>query len=260
MRPILVGILFLFCTSLTASPSMEPSKVVDTITKMYLSSMAYIFKKQSLINGHEKDKSILFGQKFMSNVAKIYEKKFKTSFPNNDIYFLKVLKRVMIEVMEDNRTLIYDYDLDFKGFIPAIFAFQISDKFSSRGLGVKVKFTSRPKDIRNKMNAPDTWERKVIDNYIGKKYKSYKNYYDENSKYLDKAAYRLFTPVIMKPFCLNCHGVMEDNPLNIDKPKEQWTDIDVTGFKMENWTLDDFGGGVSVILLKEAFIKRNLSK
>ena len=64
--------------------------------------------------------------------------------------------------------------------------------------------------------------------------------------YLNKPAQRYFLPVKMQPFCLSCHGVPANNPLNAGKPEAQWSNIDRTGFPMENWTLKDFGGGISI--------------
>lgn len=61
--------------------------------------------------------------------------------------------------------------------------------------------------------------------------KSPRIYYDANATLNGKPAYRQFTPLPMKPYCLSCHGTMKDNPLNKGKSEEQWTDIDMTGFK-----------------------------
>ena len=56
----------------------------------------------------------------------------------------------------------------------------------------------------------------------------------------------------MKPYCLKCHGTMADNPLNEGKDRSQWTNIDMTGFEMENWKITDFGGGVSILMEKSS--------
>ena len=54
------------------------------------------------------------------------------------------------------------------------------------------------------------------------------------------------TKVELSPMCLQCHGSPENSPENSGIPEEQWTNIDRFGFEMENWTLTDFGGAVSV--------------
>ena len=68
-------------------------------------------------------------------------------------------------------------------------------------------------------------------------------------------SYRYFVPVPLQPFCLNCHGRQQDNPLNAGKEKYDWHDLDMTGFEMENWQLGDFAGGVSVTIYKKDFLQ-----
>jgi hypothetical protein len=221
----------------------QKSELIAQVAKTYQASMAYIFQNQPLINQQGADKSQLFGQAFILNVKNTYETKFNQAFPNQNSPIIKSLIQVMIEVMESNRTLLYDDDIAFKGFIPAIFAFQLSEKLSKKNLGVKIKFTSKPGQIRNQLNQPDFWE---IDAMNKVQKLNLESYFDDQASYLSKPAQRYFLPVKMQPFCLSCHGVSANNPLNTGKPEAQWSNIDRTGFPMENWTLKDFGGGISI--------------
>jgi hypothetical protein len=242
--------LLLSTLSVSALPSAkaEHSTTIRHLANMYQSSMAYIFKAQPQINRPQGDKSALFGQPFIDNVKLAYQAKFKQPFPAIDHPLKEMLLQVMIEVMEDNRTLLYDQDISYKGFIPAIFAFQLSEKLSTKGLGVKFKFTSSPNMIRNQLNLPDSWEELIID-----KVKMYQlsEYLDAQAIYQGKPATRYFVPVKVDKFCLNCHGSPQDNPLNSTKPQSQWSNVDVTGFVMENWKMGDFGGGVSVVIYEK---------
>lgn len=221
-------------------------KILGDVTKIYLSSMVYIFKNQPLINQKGGDKSDLFGEKFISNIKTTYQAKYNEPFPLEDHITKKMLIQAMIEVMDDNRELFNDPELGFKGIIPAIFAFQLGAKLSTKGIGLKIKFTRTKDSIRNKSNMPDAWEASVMQRIIQKP----EIYYDENALLNGKAAYRQFTPLPMAPYCLHCHGRPADNPLNYDKEPSQWTTIDITGFEMENWEIDDFGGGVSISIEK----------
>jgi hypothetical protein len=222
--------------------------VLGDITKIYMSSMVYIFKEQGLINQRGGNKEELFGTEFINNVRKTYKDKYVEPFPLIDHKIKKVLLQAMVEVMEDNHELINDDKLDFKGIIPAIFAFQLSAKLSTKGIGLKIKFTRTEGSIRNQLNRPDAWEIEVMKSIIKKP----QVYYDENALLKGKPAYRQFTPLPMAPYCLKCHGIPAQNPLNFNKNKNDWTDIDMTGFKMEGWTLADFGGGVSISIDKGA--------
>lgn len=221
-------------------------KIIGDVTKMYMASMTYIFKSQPLINQKGGDKSSLFGNDFIENVKQTYQSKHNEQFPQINHLSKKMLLQAMVEVMEDNRELFNDEELGFKGIIPAIFAFQLSAKLSTKGVGLKIKFTRTPDNIRNRLNIPDEWEISVMQKILEKP----RIYYDDKAVLNGKPAYRQFTPLPMKPYCLNCHGTPANNPLNSGKVKSEWTNIDMTGFEMENWTIDDFGGGVSISIEK----------
>lgn len=238
--------LLLFSLFASAT-SQTPAQVkIKEIAKVYSASMTYIFKKQTLINSQTGDKTELFGEQFVDNVKTTYLQKYNSdAFPDEDILAIKTLLEVMIEVMEDNKTLLLDEDIAFKGFIPAIFAFQISQRYSQKGIGIKVKFTNELARVRNKFNNPDDWETVAIDKL---KAQNLHEYYDDKALFHGKKASRYITPVPMSAMCLTCHGTPEDNPANYNQPKEQWTDIDKTGFKMERWHIDDFGGAISVTI------------
>ena len=208
--------------------------------------MEFIFKSQGLINQKGGDKSELFGQNLIKNIQKTYRQEFNQPFPNQSHFVKAILLQTMVEVLEDNRILLNDPDIGFKGLIPATFSSQLSRKLAIKGIGLNIKFTRFSHSIRNKANIPDQWEVAIME----KVQQQPRIYYDANATLNGKAVVRQFTPLPIKPYCLNCHGSMADNPLNKGKSKQQWTDIDMTGFKMENWKLGDFGGGVSISIDK----------
>lgn len=233
----------------TSAQDAETIVVVSELSKMYRASIKLIFNNQPLINQKGGDKSSLFGNKFIANVKQAYKKDFKEDFPKQNHILKKMMVEVMVEVMEDNRTLIYDDDITYKGFIPAIYAFQLSEKLSTKGLGVKIRITNLG-NIRNKLNLPDKWEVSAME-VIQKL--NLNIYFDDTSAFDGIPAYRLFVPLKLEAYCLACHGFPKDNPRNAKKDPAQWTNVDVTGFEMENWKLGDFGGGVSVTIFKRDF-------
>jgi hypothetical protein len=230
-----------------ANTDEEMKVVVGEVSKMYLASMVYIFKKQKNINANGVNKDDLFGNKFINNIKGVYKGKFKADWPVENHEAKKMLVQSMVEVMEDNRALLYDTKLGFKGFIPAIFAFQLAEKLTIKGVGIKIKFTRTKEGLRNRLNGPDDWEVDIMKKYAADP----RIYYDANGIVDDKAAYRQFTPLGMKQFCLGCHGTIEQNILNKGKDKSEWTKTDITGFPMEEWKLSDFGGGVSISIEKD---------
>jgi len=240
--------LLIFALLVASIPSFaddqKTKQVVDQISKMYISSMVFLFKQQWLINQKGGDKSELFSTKFINNIKAAYEEKYQEDFPKAEHKAQKMLLQAMIEVMEDNRPILTDADIGFKGVIPATFASQLGRKLAIKGMGLKIKFTRMKEGIRNKANIPDAWESAMIEKIIA----APKIYYDANAIVDGKTVYRHFTPLPMKSYCLNCHGTMADNPLNKGKDEAQWTNIDMTGFEMENWKITDFAGGVSILM------------
>jgi hypothetical protein len=237
--------IYLISFNLHANDAQMKSLIND-ITKMYMSSMVYVFKSQPIINDKNIDKKELLGKRFIDNIKQTYRTKYNEEFPKEDHFAKTLLLQAMVEVMDDNKALLYDDEIGFKGIIPATFAFQLSAKLSTKGVGLKIKFTRTDGQIRNKLNRPDSWESRVMQ----KMQKKPQIYYDENALLNGKAAIRQFTPLPMAHYCLACHGIPDNNPLNTGRKRSEWTNIDITGFEMENWTIDDFGGGVSISIEK----------
>jgi len=245
LRFSLIICFYFFCfQSIANEKNMKP--LINDITKMYMSSMVYIFINQPLINQKGGDKADLFGDRFIKNIKQTYLAKYSEAFPQDDHVAKHILIQAMIEVMNDNQALLYDDEIGFKGIIPATFASQLSAKLATKGVGLKIKFTRTEGSIRNKLNKPDKWEKAVMLKIIEKP----KIYYDEGAQLNGKPAIRQFTPLPMAQYCLACHGSAKHNPLNKNRKKSDWTNIDITGFEMENWTMDTFGGGVSISIEK----------
>ena len=246
-----LALVLVFYSGLAQADDLAMKRVIEDITNIFMSSMEYIFKNQGLINQKGGNKNELFGQSFITNIKQTYHLKYQQPFPEQNHRSKRMLLQAMVEVLEDNRILLNDAEIGFKGLIPATFAFQLSRKLSIKGIGLTIKFTRHTDSIRNKANVPDEWEIQMME----KIQQEPRIYYDSNATLNGKPAYRQFTPLPMKPYCLNCHGTMRNNPLNKGKERAQWSNIDMTGFVMENWTLKDFGGGVSISIEKSAISK-----
>jgi len=228
----------------------ETRILIEDLAGMFIAAKVVIFKNQPLINAKSGDKSVLFGEEYLAMVKETYRASFTKPFPANDHYFKDLLVKSMVEVMEENRTLLTDPDLGFKGLIPATYAHQLSHKFSTLNLGVKINFTAPKKVLRNPFNMPDEWEEKTIDKFKNDGWPKKKSYFDADALVNQKPAFRYMTPLYHGPICMRCHGLPEDNPANFDKPKNQWTHIDLSGFPMEGQKLGQVAGGVSISILK----------
>jgi len=251
MVKTLALLILLFNSSCFAQAS-NPESFISDISKIFTASMYHIFKNQAVINQKGGDKSSLFDEKFIEGLKQTYKQKHHKSFPEKSSRLQSLLLKTMVEVMEENRTLINDEDLGFKGFIPAIFAFQVSEKLSRKGIGIKIKFTNMIGSVRNPLNLPDAWEIRAMNKFKNSKLEPL---FDDTSLMNNIPSYRYFLPMKLDKFCLNCHGKPSDNPLNRDKDITEYTHIDMTGFPMENWTLASFAGGMSITIYKKDFME-----
>jgi len=251
MKKTLALLLFLFFNSCFAQVS-NPELFIRDISKIFTASMYHIFKNQTLINQKGGDKDSLFGDKFIEDIKRTYKQQHHHMFPDKSSRLQALLLKTVVEVMEENRTLINDDALEFKGLIPAIFAFQVSEKLSRKGVGIKIKFTNMIGSVRNPLNLPDAWETDAMNGFKESKLKPL---FDDTSLMNDLPSYRYFLPMKLDKFCLSCHGKPSDNPLNKGKATSEYTHIDMTGFVMENWTLASFAGGLSITIYKKDFLE-----
>lgn len=252
---ILIACIFSFSFNVigaAAEKKPSPEQFMTEVSDLFLASMYFVFKNQKLINQPAVDKSSLFGRPFLKGLRQAYEDKFNKKYSNRNSRLHTALLKAMIDVMEENRTLILDDDISFKGLIPATYAFQLSEKLSRKGIGVKIKFTNSANTVRNQLNLPDPWE---IDTMKKFQLLNVASYFDETSTLNNVPSYRYFIPLKLDRFCLDCHGATKQNPLNAGKDKSQWSNIDVTGFEMENWKMGDFAGGISMTIYKKDFLE-----
>jgi hypothetical protein len=140
------------------------------------------------------------------------------------------------EVMDEAQPLINDPDRDFKGFIPAIFAYRVADRFSQKvGDVAYLKLTAPAERIRHQTNLPDAWEDQVIKKKFQAPGWEKGRFVAEEAALNGKKAYRLLIPEYYVASCLGCHG----------EPKGA---KDITGGKKEGARLGELGGSISVAI------------
>jgi len=138
---------------------------------------------------------------------------------------LIVSKRVVAEAQaEINRK-----DVDFKGFIPAVFGARVAARFTDL-TGVRLKQTALAP--RNPSNAPDQFEKMVLQQFADPSYPREKVISETSTK---SRSLRLMFPLYTTRQCLNCHG----------EPKGE---LDKTGYPREGLRLGQNGGAISVVI------------
>ena len=129
-------------------------------------------------------------------------------------------------------------DVGLKGFLPAIFARLVTEKFGANTGGkATLKLTAPKKLVRNRANRPDKWEHNVIEKQFKSAGYPKGKHVTEDTTFKGKDAFRLILPEYYGKSCLGCHG----------KPKGE---RDITGGKKEGGVLGQLGGAISVVILK----------
>lgn len=142
----------------------------------------------------------------------------------------------MQEVMDHARPLINDPHRGFKGFLPAVFAYQVAERFNRKeGELAYVKLTAPAELVRHPPNAPDAWEDQMIKSKFQSPGWKKGEFIEEEAELNGRKAYRVLIPEYYEPSCLACHG----------EPKGA---IDITGGKKEGRKLGDLGGAISAAI------------
>ncbi|MCJ8273951.1 MAG: DUF3365 domain-containing protein [Psychrosphaera sp.] len=182
------------------------SDIANELTTIFRAARKVV----SVNQGHINDASI--GDKGLS--ADVVASKTKANFKEATGKALKIdtdAKKAMIravkDVMDANQDLINEPDIGLKGFLPAIFARQVANKFTSLMSGkMKIKLTAPKKYVRNRANRPDKWEANIIESLFKKTDYVKGKAFSENTKYKGKDVFRFILPEYYGKSCLSCHG------------------------------------------------------
>ncbi|MER8764504.1 DUF3365 domain-containing protein [Mesorhizobium sp. M0768] len=154
-----------------------------------------------------------------------------------DRRLLEVQIEAMREVVDEQQDNINRAGIAFKGFVPAVFARLMNDKFSAKaGNEARVRVTAPEQLVRNRKSLPDAWEAQIIEKVLVDPQRA-KGAYTDVTEADGRPAFRMLLPEYYTGSCLSCHG----------EPKGE---IDVTGYPKEGGKAGDLGGAISIVLFK----------
>jgi len=152
--------------------------------------------------------------------------------------YLALQRDAIIEVVDENRSVIDQPGVGFKGFVPAVFARLSNERFGEKAGGeARVKVTAPMSLVRNRRARPDGWEREVIESrFMASDWPRGERHVDTVP--LDgREAFRLMVPEYYGTGCLACHG----GPAG---------ELDITGYPKEGAEHDALGGAISIALFR----------
>ena len=150
----------ILCCLVMLMPEVSFAKSQDEIsqelTTLYRAARKVISDNQAHINKTDIGDKGLSGDVVSTMALENYA---KVTGDKLSLASLTTAQQAMIsavkEVMSENQDLINEKGVGFKGFLPAIFARQVGNKFNGKMLGkMKIKLTAPKKYVRNRATAP----------------------------------------------------------------------------------------------------------
>lgn len=200
-----------------------------------------VSNSQSLINDPSIADKGLTGEKFFEQVIENYLKKngqspLDESLTEHERSLTETQLQAMVQVIDENQEIINAEGLAFKGFIPAVFARLVNEKFGEQmAAEAAVKVTAPKELVRNRKARPDKWENQVIiEKFQDPAWVTGEAYF-ETTSVNGQDAFRMLIPEYYSESCLACHG----SPTG---------ETDVTGFPKEGGKVGDLAGAISITL------------
>ncbi len=238
-----IGPAVLIPTAGVRAATNSDEQTAMQLADLLRSARTVISRNQDVINNPDVGDKVLTGEKVLSDAVALYKEKtgedlsaLDASTPEGQLVHAQM--DAIRAVMDENQATINAKGVGFKGFIPAVFARLVNEKFAeSVGDQARVKVTAPENLVRNRKARPDTWETTVIDDEFKKpdwpKGQPFSQIVDVDGK----SAFRILVPEYYVPSCLACHG-------------EPAGEVDVTGYPKEGGKEGDLGAAISIILFK----------
>jgi hypothetical protein len=233
----------LFSTGqLRADTTASEDEIALALANMLRAGRTVIAAEQSVINDPGTDKG-LTGRRVRDEAIRIYREKTGTDpddiiahNPNGKLLAIQIDS--ITEVLDDHQSTINKAGVGFKGFVPAVFARLVNERFRDKiGSEADVKVTAPVDLVRNRKALPDAWEVEVITSQLSSgdwpKDKVFSQLAEKNGR----PAYRVLVPEYYSQNCLSCHG-------------EPAGEIDITGYPKEGGHLGQLGGVISISLFR----------
>lgn len=207
------------------------------------SARSVVAAEQAHINNAEIGDKGLTGDAVLARAAAGYLERTGTDLaaiaPGTvDARLMTAMSDAVRQVMDENAATINHQGVGFKGFVPAVFARLVNERFSANAREVaEIKVTAPPDLVRNRKARPDDWEARVISDHLLSPDWVAGAVYSELTQSGGRAAFRVMVPEYYGEGCLACHGM----PLG---------EVDITGYPKEGRLLGDLGGVISITIFK----------
>ncbi len=254
MRKILLGLLFILVLLPLSGRTVRAEEVSGVVIGEHLAML--LRAGRSVISGHQElindpapgaalqaGSKGLVGDRIVDETIALYVARSGEQPITDDMSELgRRLTEAQIEsireVVNEHQDEINAPGVGFKGFIPAVFARLVNERFAEKvGGEARVKVTAPVDLVRNRKARPDKWERIVIqDQFLSRDWPK-GDAFTEDVQTEGRSAFRMLLPEYYSASCLACHG----GPAG---------EVDITGYPKEGGDEGDLAGAISITLFK----------
>ncbi|WP_026614852.1 Tll0287-like domain-containing protein [Ensifer aridi] len=234
---------FILVSFPTAADERADLATGTRLAELLRAARSVLSNYQTLINDPAVGDKNLDGERFTKEAIALYAKRtggqsISDDLAERDRKLLQAQVEAMREVVDEEQDDINRPGIGFKGFVPAVFARLMNEKFAAKvGHEALVRVTAPEALVRNRKSLPDAWETRVINEVFSDPKRPRGEIYTEVTEVNGRPAFRMLLPEYYTESCLTCHGV----------PKGE---IDVTGYPKEGGKAGDLGGAISIVLFK----------
>ena len=226
-----------------AAPADNDLAVASQLAEMLQASRTVVSQYQDLINDPTKEDKQLTPDRILAETVAIYRKETgrdpEATDPNSrEGRLLRAEMAAIRDVVAENQSTINRPGVGFKGFIPAVFARLVSEKFIQKvGTEAYMKVTAPEVLIRNRRARPDEWETAVLTEKFAKPEWTKGEPFTEEAMAGGRPAFRFLVPEYYRASCLSCHGTPAG-------------EMDITGYPKEGGKEGDLGAAISIALFR----------
>lgn len=248
-RCMVFGLVAVLCIPLLTTSGSAVSAAEDnetialSLATLLRSARAVISNKQKHINDASVGDKGVTADFVMGQAKANYKKATGVDFDSIDPaslqgQLLAAEMAAIVEIVAEAQETINQKGVGLKGFLPAVFARLVTQRFRvKKGDVADIKLTAPKEYVRNRANRPDKWEHEVIENVFKSPSHETGQHVTAMTEKKGRPAFRLILPEYYKESCLACHG----------EPKGE---RDITGGKKEGGVLGELGGAISVSIFQ----------
>jgi hypothetical protein len=225
-------------------PAAAEDRVIAAhLAEMLRSARTVVSQHQDLINDETRTDKGLTADRVLAESIALYRQRTgqdpEAADPKSrEGRLLRAQMEAIRDVVDENQETINQAGVGFKGFIPAVFARLVNEKFGERvGSEAKVKSTAPEALVRNRRARPDAWETEVLATRFATPEWPREQPFSEMATAEGRTAFRFLVPEYYAPSCLSCHGTPAG-------------EMDITGYPKEGGKEGDLGSAISVTLFR----------